>query len=99
MRCLAKDWDSRETSWDFTQHPLVQQNADSLEAAYDAWKAQATDDFLQLHANEEELNALFIDLYGLQDELSPRVDLGDITILDDELDGDAIDALEEERTP
>ena len=89
--------DSRETSWDFAQHPLIQQNAPTLRAAYTAWKEQATDDFLQLHANEEELNALFIDLYGLQDELSPRVALGDITILDDELDWSAVDTLDAER--
>ena len=86
-----------ETSWDFAQHPLIQQNAPSLEAAYTAWQEQATDDFLQLHANEEELNELFIDLYGLQDELNPRVALGDITILDDDLDWDAVDALDAER--
>jgi len=86
-----------ELSWDFTQHPLTQQNAASLEAAYDAWKVQATDDFLQLHVNEEELNELFIDLYGLEDELSPRVALDDITILDDELDRKALAALDKKR--
>lgn len=93
----CKEYDSRETSWDFAQHPLIQQNAPSLEAAYDSWQKQATGDFLQLHANEEALNELFIDLYGLEDELSPRVALGDITILEDELDWDAVDALDDER--
>ena len=91
------DFDSRETSWDFTQHPLVQQNAASLEAAYDAWTEQATNDFFQLHANEEELNELFIDLYGLEDELSPHVALDDITILKDELDRDALEDLDDQR--
>jgi hypothetical protein len=91
------DWDSRETSWDFSRHPLVQQTANSLKSAYDAWKEQATYDFLQLHANEEELNDLFIDLYGLEDELSPRVALDDITILEDELDRDALEELDDER--
>jgi hypothetical protein len=37
--------------------------------------------FMQLHANEEELNRQFIDIYGLQDELTPDVPLSDITIL------------------
>jgi len=92
-----KDWDSRETSWDFTQHPLIGQNAHSLKDAKDAWKEQSIDDFLQLHANEEELNDLFIDLYGLEDELSPRVALDDITILEDELDRDALEDLDDER--
>jgi hypothetical protein len=91
------DWESRELSWDFTQHPLVQQTASSIEESYDAWKQQATDDFFQLHANEEELNELFIDLYGLEDELSPRVALDDITILEDELDRGALEDLDDER--
>jgi hypothetical protein len=92
-----RDWDSREMSWHFNQPPIVEQNVPSLEAAYNAWTEQATDDFFQLHANEEELNELFIDLYGLVDELSPRVALDDITILVDELDRDALEDLDDER--
>jgi hypothetical protein len=92
-----RDWDSRETSWDFEQHPLVQKNAPSLESAYEAWTKQATDDFLELHANEEKLNEVFTDLYGLEGELSPRVALDDITILKDELDRDALENLDDER--
>ena len=98
--CVAfsrKDWDSRETSWDFTQHPLVKQEAASLNEAYASWKQQTTGDFFQLHANEEELNELFIGLYGLEDELSPRVGLGDITILEDDLDRKALAALDKKR--
>ena len=37
--------------------------------------------FMQLHKNEEELNRQFIDIYGLQDELTPDVPLDEITIL------------------
>jgi len=92
-----RDWNENETSWDFTQPPLIQQNATSLEAAYDLWKEQSTADFLQLHANEEELNDLFIDLYGLEDELSPRVAFDEITILEDELDRDALEELDDKR--
>ena len=86
-----------ETSWDFEQHPLIQQETSSLEAAYDCWIEQAIDDFFQLHANEEELNELLIDLYGLEDELSPRVALDDITVLEDELDRDSLEELDDER--
>jgi hypothetical protein len=91
------DWNSREPSWDFSQNPLVHQNSSSLKGAYAAWERHVTDGFLQLHANEEELNELFIDLYGLEDELSPRVALDDITILEDELDRDALEDLDDER--
>ena len=95
---IAKeDWRRRETFWAFSQHFLVEAEDSSLKSAYNSWTEKATDDFLQLHANEEELNDLFIDLYGLEDELSPRVPLDDITILEDELDRDALEELDGER--
>ncbi len=96
-RISYNDWVSRETAWGFTVHPIVNQSAGTIEHAYDAWRQQATDDFLHLHANEEELNELFIDLYGLEDKLSPRVPFDDITILEDELDRDALEELDGER--
>lgn len=80
------DWDSRETSWDFQQSPLVATGCVSLEQAYNQSAEKAMQDFIQLHANETELNRIFIDIYGLQDELTPEVKLKDITILQDELD-------------
>ncbi len=80
------DWDSRETSWDFETHPLIKSGQNSLQLAYQAWESKVTQDFYQLHANEVELNRIFIDIYGLQDELTPEVKLKDITILQEELD-------------
>ncbi len=80
------DWDSRETSWDFETHPLIKAEEPTLQSAYQAWETQGTQDFYQLHANEVELNRIFIDIYGLQDELTPEVKLKDITILQEELD-------------
>lgn len=88
-----QDWDSRETSWDFQRSPLLNDQP-NLRRAYEAWQAAVTRDFFQLHANEEELNRIFIDIYGLQDELRPEVALKDITILQDELDGKDLEALE-----
>lgn len=89
------DWDSRETSWDFALNPLVAQNANSLPAAFSAWQQKVSSDFFQLHQNEEELNRIFIEIYGLQDELTPEVALKDITILQDELKADDLNALED----
>jgi hypothetical protein len=88
-----KDWDSRETSWGFETAPLLNESA-SLKMAYQKWQDNVTQDFLQLHANEEELNRIFIDIYGLQEELSPEVALKDITILQDELDRNLLEKLE-----
>lgn len=47
---------------------------------YAAWKAECEQRFLQLKANEEELNRIFIDIYGLQDELTPEVADKDVTV-------------------
>lgn len=53
----------------------------SLEWRVEQYKQKWTRLFLQLHDNEEQLNRQFIDIYGLQDELTPDVPLDEITIL------------------
>ncbi|RXM79537.1 BREX-1 system adenine-specific DNA-methyltransferase PglX [Clostridium tetani] len=52
----------------------------SISDTFDAWKAFTDKQFNELKANEEELNRIFIDIYGLQDELTPEVEDKDITI-------------------
>ena len=74
-----RDWDSYEISWDFQRHPLLRP-VSSLPDAYTAWKAECEQRFLQLKTNEEELNRIFIDIYGLQDELTPEVADKDVTV-------------------
>ena len=54
---------------------------DSLEWRMEQYKQKWEHLFMQLHANEEELNHQFIDIYGLGDELTPDVPLDEITIL------------------
>ena len=72
------DWDSYESSWDFKRNPLV--NGNRLTIAYAAWRQECEDRFRQLKKNEEELNRIFIDIYGLQDELTPDVADKDVTV-------------------
>jgi len=82
MNCISlskTDWDSFETSWDFTRHPLVRSYTTVAEA-YFRWEEECIDRFTQLKANEEELNRIFIDIYGLQDELTPEVEGKDVTV-------------------
>ena len=74
------DWDSFETSWDFTRHPLLAHPAPTLAAAYEQYRAEANARFDRLKANEEELNRIFIDIYGLADELTPEVEERDVTV-------------------
>jgi hypothetical protein len=90
------DWNSRETSWEFEANPLIRQNKAGLAASFEAWHRAASEAFFQLHQNEEELNRIFIKIYGLQEELTPEVALKDITILQEELD---YKALEEWQPP
>lgn len=73
------DWDSFETSWDFKKHPLLR-NVSTISEAFTQWQAECDDRFNQLKANEEELNRIFIDIYGLQDELTPEVEDKDVTV-------------------
>lgn len=74
------DWDSFETSWDFTVHPLVKNHVNTISEAYSLWYKECNDRFNQLKENEEELNKIFIDIYGLQDELDPYVEDKDVTV-------------------
>ena len=72
------DWDSVETSWDFLVHPLM--NSKNIDAAYEKWEADCDNRFANLKSNEEVLNRIFIDIYGLHEELTPEVEDKDITI-------------------
>lgn len=80
-----EEWDSRETSWDFSKNELLKHKSDSkIETAYNNYCHVWREKFYKLHANEEELNRLFIDIYELNDELTLDVALKDITILKSE---------------
>ena len=84
------DWNNYETSWDFTGHPLIkaitkypsmmERGNIYLAECYDIWAAECEERFARLKANEEELNRIFIDIYGLQDELTPEVEDKDVTV-------------------
>lgn len=89
------DWDSFETSWDFTKHPLlpVVSTSSTIELFKDAsansilisdlfskWEKECSNRFAKLKSNEEELNRIFIEIYGLQNELTPEVQDKDVTV-------------------
>ncbi len=73
------DWDCFETSWDFRHHPLLRKVSTIIES-YDQWRDECNDRFNQMKANEEELNRIFIGIYGLEDDLTPEVEDKDITV-------------------
>ncbi len=86
-----QDWDAHETSWDFCENELISVNREEadlnggrnlpLELVNEYYKSSWEYTFNKLHSNEEELNRQFIEIYGLQDELTPDVPLSEITIL------------------
>lgn len=78
------NWNSVETSWDFNKNELIRIKGQDLEETYDLYQQLWQNKFFQLHKNEEELNKQFIEIYALQDELTPDVPLEDITILKEE---------------
>ncbi|WEE36722.1 BREX-1 system adenine-specific DNA-methyltransferase PglX [Lactiplantibacillus paraplantarum] len=88
IKISKSDYDAYEWSWNFKFHPLLSHIADDkqtevggrLENAFAIWKTEAQERFDQLKANEEELNRIFIDLYGLNDELTPEVEDKDVSV-------------------
>lgn len=68
-------------SWSDKHFDFIKKNTNSLECLAEQIKAEWEDKFMELHHNEEELNRQFIEIYGLQDELTPDVPLSEITIL------------------
>jgi hypothetical protein len=84
-KCVSlarSDWDAYETSWDFTKLPLLlsDHRAGTLEAAYVRLRALWQVMTAEMKALEEENNRIFIDAYGLQDELIPEVSIEEITL-------------------
>ena len=76
------DWNSFENSWDFTTLPLLHpdHHQPSLKASYQSLRTHWRETTLEMQRLEEENNRIFIDAYGLQDELTPEVPLSEITL-------------------
>lgn len=79
IRMSKSDWDTFENSWDFLKHPLLY-NTSTVKEAFIQWKNESETRFNLLKANEEELNRIFIDIYGLQDELTPEEEDKEVTV-------------------
>lgn len=61
-------------------YPEYDRYSSTLRRAFEKWEAECNERFNTLKANEEELNRIFIDVYGLQDELTPEVEDKDVTV-------------------
>ena len=78
------DWDSYEVSWNFQTHPFLRfrlnRENSKISDAFAGWQRFTVTQFDRLKANEEELNCIFMEIYGLQDELTSDVEEKDITV-------------------
>lgn len=82
VEITKRDWDSYETSWDFASLPLLHPDYrhPTLKASYQSLRTHWREMTLEMQRLEEENNRIFIDAYGLQDELTPEVPLAEITL-------------------
>ncbi|RGG37288.1 BREX-1 system adenine-specific DNA-methyltransferase PglX [Clostridium sp. AF23-6LB] len=80
IEMCKEDWDSFEISWDFKQHPLVKYSVRTIKEAFDIWTRECDVRYISLKNNEEELNKIFTDIYGLNGEVSVEVDEKDISV-------------------
>ena len=82
VQATKQDWDSYETSWDFQRLPLLGLSCEGLgvREAYAKLREEWIENTLKMQELEEENNRIFIEAYGLEEELSPEVPLREITL-------------------
>lgn len=79
--CCKRDWDSYETSWDYKIHPLVKNTlSKDLSEKFIEWEMECDHRIKTLIRNETELNKIFINAYGLENEVTPDVEERDVTV-------------------
>lgn len=83
VKIEKNDWDSFETSWDFSIHPLVffkEGKEGKISESFNAWSESTNIALNRLLEIEEELNNIFIGIYGLENEMNATLEEKDITI-------------------
>lgn len=89
IRISKEDWDSFEESRDFKKNVLIR-NVKTISEAFDLWRRESEERFEVIKGNEEELNRIFIKIYGMQEELSSEIEDNRITIRKGDLKADII---------
>ncbi len=84
LKFCEYDWNAFETSWEFKHHPLVTavcvKSQTDISSCFEQWKADCQKHSDELKTNEEKLNSIFIDAYGLQGEVEENVEERDVTV-------------------
>lgn len=76
----SAEWNSYETAWNYMKHPFIQNGSTLLAISYENWEKLCNNRFNELKKNEENLNRIFIEIYGLENDISPYVDEKDVSI-------------------
>jgi hypothetical protein len=79
IKLSRSDWDDYETSWDFKRHPFID-GSSSIIQSYEKWQERTVSRFRSLKDNEEKLNRILIRIYGMEKELSEKVENKDVTV-------------------
>ena len=78
---IAKtNWNSYEVSYEFKKHPLLYYKSNMIEQDFKDWNAFTKYQFNQFKENEEKLNRIFIEIYELENELTPDVEDRYVTV-------------------
>ncbi|MBD7913944.1 BREX-1 system adenine-specific DNA-methyltransferase PglX [Clostridium sp. Sa3CUN1] len=89
VKISINDWDSFETSWDFKKHfLLIYKSNGKIEEAFNNWSKITENEFYIIKNNEEVLNKIFIEIYGLEKDITPEVEEKHITIRRADVDTD-----------
>lgn len=82
VESYRRDWDSAEISWGFIESPLLPagQKKPSVRESLEQWERACDNAIDEVRRNEQHINSVFIEAYGLQDELSPEVPDDQITL-------------------
>ena len=80
IQITKADWDAYEVSWRYASSPLVIKNENLISTCYEKWELSCNQRFEELLSNEELLNKLFAEIYGVSDELECQCDVKDIVV-------------------
>ena len=80
LNITKQDWDRFETSWNFKSHPLISSEKLSIEKMISVFAEKCNKDFDLLKNNEEKINSIFINDYGLSNSLSNIVDPKEVSV-------------------
>ncbi len=91
-----RDWNSHETSWEFTKNPIINKGT-TLKQAFNKYENNLKEAFIRNHRNEEQINKILLGMYKLTNEISNEVYFDHIHLYKDEIDRNKFEKLEQDN--